>query len=50
MEYLIEEIVVMVVIGTFAGIIGVMVGVGGGIIVSPALTFMGLLPAQIAKY
>ena len=49
MEYLIEEIVVMVVIGTFAGIIGAMVGVGGGIIVSPALTFMGLLPAQIAS-
>jgi uncharacterized protein len=48
-EYLIEEIVVMVVIGTFAGIIGAMVGVGGGIIVSPALTFMGLLPAQIAS-
>src|SRR6476469_7339457 len=39
----------MVVIGTFAGIIGAMVGVGGGIIVSPALTFMGFLPAQIAS-
>jgi uncharacterized protein len=46
---LIEEIVVMVVIGTFAGIIGAMVGVGGGIIVSPALTFMGFSPAQIAS-
>ena len=39
----------MVVIGTFAGIIGAMVGIGGGIIVSPALTFMGLMPAQIAS-
>jgi hypothetical protein len=46
---LLEEIVVMVVIGMFAGIIGAMVGIGGGIIVSPALTFMGLMPAQIAS-
>jgi uncharacterized protein len=47
--YLIEEIVIMIFIGTFAGLIGSMVGVGGGIVISPALTFIGLMPAQISS-
>ena len=49
MDYLIEQIIVMIVIGTAAGIVGAMVGVGGGIIISPVLTFMGLNPAQISS-
>jgi uncharacterized membrane protein YfcA len=48
-DYLIEQIFVMIVIGTAAGIVGAMVGVGGGIIISPVLTFMGLNPAQISS-
>jgi uncharacterized protein len=35
-------------IGLIAGILGSMVGVGGGIIISPVLTFLGLPPAQVA--
>ena len=50
MDYLIEQTIVMIVIGTAAGIVGAMVGVGGGIIISPVLTFMGLNPAQISRY
>lgn len=49
MGYLIEELVIMIFIGAFAGFIGSMVGVGGGIVISPALTFMGLMPAQISS-
>ena len=49
MDHLIEEIVGMIVVGIFAGVVGAMVGVGGGIIISPALTFMGLYPAQISS-
>jgi len=47
--YLIGEIIIMIMIGTFAGFIGSLVGVGGGIVISPALTFMGLMPAQISS-
>jgi len=32
-----------------AGILGSMIGVGGGIIISPALTFLGLSPPQVAS-
>ena len=35
-------------IGLIAGILGSMIGVGGGIIISPVLTFLGLPPAQVA--
>jgi uncharacterized protein len=35
-------------IGLIAGILGSMIGVGGGIIISPALTFLGLSPPQVA--
>ncbi|MDW0333804.1 MAG: sulfite exporter TauE/SafE family protein [Nitrososphaeraceae archaeon] len=37
-----------VIIGLIAGILGSMIGVGGGIIISPALTFLGLTPPQVA--
>ena len=37
-----------VIIGLIAGILGAMIGVGGGIIISPALTFLGLTPPQVA--
>jgi uncharacterized protein len=38
-----------VIVGLIAGILGSMIGVGGGIIISPALTFLGLTPAQVAS-
>lgn len=38
-----------VIIGLIAGILGSMIGVGGGIIISPALTFLGLTPPQVAS-
>ena len=38
-----------VLIGLIAGILGSMIGVGGGIIISPALTFLGLSPPQVAS-
>jgi uncharacterized membrane protein YfcA len=38
-----------VIIGLIAGILGSMIGVGGGIIIAPALTFLGLTPPQVAS-
>jgi uncharacterized protein len=38
-----------VIIGLIAGILGSMTGVGGGIIISPVLTFLGLTPPQVAS-
>jgi uncharacterized protein len=38
-----------VIIGLIAGILGSMIGVGGGIIISPVLTFLGLTPPQVAS-
>lgn len=38
-----------VIIGLIAGILGSMIGVGGGVIISPALTFLGLTPPQVAS-
>ena len=38
-----------VLVGLIAGILGSMVGVGGGIIISPALTFLGHSPPQVAS-
>ena len=35
-------------IGLIAGILGSMIGIGGGIIISPVLTFLGLPPPQVA--
>jgi uncharacterized membrane protein YfcA len=41
--------VILVALGLGAGTLGSMVGVGGGIIIAPVLTFMGLPPTQIAS-
>ncbi len=38
-----------VLIGSVAGLLGSMIGVGGGIIISPALTFLGFSPPQVAS-
>ena len=38
-----------VLVGLIAGILGSMIGVGGGIIISPVLTFLGLSPPQVAS-
>jgi uncharacterized membrane protein YfcA len=37
------------VIGVVAGIVGSMLGLGGGIVISPILTLSGLLPSQVAS-
>jgi len=52
MGYLLDQIatiVILLVIGLGAGIFGSILGVGGGIIMVPALTFIGLPPAQTAS-
>lgn len=41
--------VVLIAVGIGAGTLGSMLGVGGGIIMVPALTFLGLQPAQTAS-
>lgn len=45
---IIATIAILVGVGLGAGTLGSMLGVGGGIIMVPALTFLGLPPAQIA--
>ncbi|MGI0039770.1 MAG: sulfite exporter TauE/SafE family protein, partial [Nitrososphaera sp.] len=42
-------IAILIAVGLGAGTLGSMLGVGGGIIMVPALAFMGLPPAQIAS-
>jgi hypothetical protein len=42
-------VAILVAIGLGAGTLGSVIGVGGGIIMAPALTFMGLPPTQIAS-
>jgi len=46
---IISIIVILVAVGLGAGTLGSMVGVGGGIIMVPALTFVGMAPSQIAS-
>jgi hypothetical protein len=41
--------VVLILVGLGAGTLGSMLGVGGGIIMVPALTFLGMPPAQTAS-
>jgi uncharacterized membrane protein YfcA len=45
----ISTILVLVGVGVGAGALGSVLGVGGGIIMVPALTFMGLPPAHVAS-
>lgn len=40
---------VLIVVGFLAGTLGSMIGVGGGLIMTPALTVMGFAPAQISS-
>jgi uncharacterized protein len=46
---LLEISVLLLVIGAGAGVLGSLVGIGGGIIMSPILAFLGLAPAQVAS-
>jgi uncharacterized membrane protein YfcA len=46
---LITTLVLLLVIGLGAGTLGAMLGVGGGIIMVPALTFLGIAPSQTAS-
>lgn len=49
MYTLIELFIILVVIGFGSGIIGSLIGVGGGIIMTPVLTYMGFPPTVIAS-
>ena len=40
---------VLIVVGLLAGTLGSIIGVGGGLIMTPALTVMGFAPAQISS-
>ena len=44
-----EIFVIIVIIGFGAGILGSLIGVGGGIIITPALTYMHFSPTVIAS-
>lgn len=46
---LIELLLILVIIGFGSGIIGSLIGVGGGIVMTPVLTYMGFSPAIIAS-
>ena len=46
---MIELFIILVIIGFGSGIIGSLIGVGGGIIMTPVLTYMGFSPAVIAS-
>jgi uncharacterized membrane protein YfcA len=46
---LLENLFLTFVIGVAAGIIGSLLGLGGGIIISPILTLTGFLPSQVAS-
>jgi uncharacterized protein len=46
---LLENLFLIFVIGVAAGIVGSMLGLGGGIIISPILTLSGFLPSQVAS-
>jgi uncharacterized protein len=42
-------VLVLIVVGLLAGTLGSIIGVGGGLIMTPALTVMGFAPAQISS-
>ncbi|HEU4483597.1 MAG TPA: sulfite exporter TauE/SafE family protein [Nitrososphaeraceae archaeon] len=46
---MIELFVILVIIGFGSGILGSLIGVGGGIVMTPVLTYMGFSPAVIAS-
>lgn len=45
---IVATVIILIAVGLGAGTLGSMLGVGGGIIMVPALAFLGLPPAQIA--
>lgn len=46
---MIELFIILVIVGFGSGIIGSLIGVGGGIVMTPVLTYMGFSPALIAS-
>jgi uncharacterized membrane protein YfcA len=46
---LLELFIILIIIGFGAGILGSLIGVGGGIIITPVLTYLGLPPSVIAS-
>ncbi len=46
---MLENLFLTFVIGVFAGLVGSLLGLGGGIIISPILTLSGFLPSQVAS-
>jgi len=46
---LLELFIILIIIGFGAGILGSLIGVGGGIIITPALTYMDFPPSVIAS-
>jgi uncharacterized membrane protein YfcA len=46
---LLEISIILILIGVGAGAVGSMTGVGGGLLMTPALTFMGFTPAHVAS-
>jgi uncharacterized protein len=46
---LLDISVILIVIGISAGVVGSMTGVGGGILMTPALTLMGFTPTHVAS-
>lgn len=46
---IVTTVIILVAVGLGAGTLGSMIGVGGGILMVPALAFLGLPPTQIAS-
>jgi uncharacterized protein len=46
---LLDIVIFLFLVGLGAGTVGSIIGIGGGIIITPALTLMGFAPAQIAS-
>jgi uncharacterized membrane protein YfcA len=46
---MLEITIMLIAIGVGAGVAGSIIGIGGGIFFTPALTFLGLQPSQIAS-
>ena len=49
MYQLFDSSPLLIIIGIVAGILGSLVGIGGGILISPALSLLGLAPSQVAS-
>ena len=46
---MLDIVIFLFLVGLGAGTVGSIIGIGGGIIIKPALTLMGFAPAQIAS-